>query len=59
LFKLSTVCSLKNTQVSESTTVSKAHHFQKAITGVQLAIASIGTSQKSSSGGNKKAFASE
>jgi hypothetical protein len=40
-------------------TVSNAHHFQYAITGVQHAIASIGTSQKSSSGGNKKAFAFE
>ncbi|MFC1797914.1 hypothetical protein ACFLY2_01885 [Patescibacteria group bacterium] len=40
-------------------TVSKAHHLEYAITGVQQAIASIGTSQKSSSGGNKKAFALE
>jgi hypothetical protein len=51
------VCSLKNIQVFHSITVSRAHHFQYAITGVQLAIASIGTSQKSSSGGNKNAFA--
>jgi hypothetical protein len=57
LFKLFTVCSLKNTQVTQSITVSKAHHFLYAITGVPDACASIGTSQKSSSGGNKKAKA--
>jgi len=52
-----TVCSSKNIQVFHSTTVSKAHHLLYAITGVQEAIDSIGTSQKSSSGGNKNAFA--
>jgi hypothetical protein len=43
--------------VTQFITVSKAPHFSYAITGVQDAIASTGTSQKSSSGGNKKAFA--
>jgi hypothetical protein len=48
---------LKNNPVFLSITVSKAPHFLYAITGVQQAIASIGTRPKSSSGGNKKAFA--
>jgi hypothetical protein len=39
-----------------STTVSNAHHFQYAITGVPLAIASNGTIQKSSSGGKINAL---
>jgi hypothetical protein len=56
-FNDSTVCSSKNVPVFPSITVSKAPHFQYAITGVQLAIASNGTIQKSSSGGNIKAFA--
>jgi hypothetical protein len=58
-FKLSLVCSLKNIQVSFSITVSNAQPLPYAITGVQQAIASIGTIQKSSSGGNKNAFAFE
>lgn len=53
------VCSLKNTPVLLLTTVSSAPPTQYAITGVQLAMAAIGTSQKSSSGGNKNAFAFE
>ena len=59
LFKEIIVCSSKNTQVIHETTVSNAHHLPYAITGVQVAIAAIGTSQKSSSGGNKNAFAFE
>jgi len=42
-----------------SITVSKAHHLLYAITGVQQTIASIGTSQKSSSGGNKNTLVLE
>jgi len=53
------VCSLKNIHVFQTFTVSSAHHLPKAITGVQYDIASIGTSQKSSSGGNKNHFALE
>gem|GEM_PF-1043788 len=53
------VCSEKNIHVSPSTTVSSAHHFQYAITGVPVAIASNGTNPKSSSGGKRKAFARE
>ncbi|MDR3151175.1 MAG: hypothetical protein LBU14_06520 [Candidatus Peribacteria bacterium] len=58
-FKLFILCFVKNIPVFPLIIVSKAHHLPKAITGVQEAIASIGTSQKSSSGGNKKAFAFE
>jgi hypothetical protein len=58
LFRELILCSSKNIPVSHFMIVSKAHHLPKAITGVQVAIAAIGTSQKSSSGGNKKAFAS-
>jgi hypothetical protein len=50
---------LKKIHVFQSIIVSRAPHFQNAITGVQVAIAAIGTSQKSSSGGNKNAFAFE
>ena len=57
--KDSGVCFSKNTPVFHSMTVSRAQPTQYAITGVQLAIASSGTSQKSSSGGNTKAFAWE
>jgi hypothetical protein len=59
LFKLSTLCSSKNIPVFQSITDSNAHHLPKAITGVPEIIASTGTSQKSSSGGNKNAFAFE
>jgi hypothetical protein len=45
--------------VIQSKTVSKLHHFLKAITGVPEAIAAIGTSPKSSSGGNKNALVFE
>jgi len=51
-----TVCCSKNIPVSQAITVSNAHHFQYAITGVQPSIASTGTSQKSSSGGKRNAF---
>jgi hypothetical protein len=57
LFKDSIFCSRKNIPVLFSTTVSRAPHFQYAITGVQLAIAAIGTRPKSSSGGKIKALA--
>jgi hypothetical protein len=50
---------LKNIHVTWSITLSVAHHFLYAITGVPVAIAATGTSQKSSSGGKIKALAFE
>jgi hypothetical protein len=59
LFNDKIVCFLKNNPVFQSITVSKAPPFLYAITGVQTDIASSGTNQKSSSGGNINAFALE
>ena len=51
------VCGEKNVPVFPSITVSMAHHFPYAITGVPMLMASMGTSQKSSSGGKRNARA--
>jgi len=55
--RLLTLWCSKNIPVSHSITVSRAPHFLYAITGVPDAIASIGTSPKSSSGGKRNHFA--